>query len=229
MTFKTIARVLAASALLSISAFASAAPTNTFTISGTSFVIGSGYGTGNAQLDAVFTLSALPIATDLLEGQSYEFQFGTVNFKETCVNGPGEQQLPNANKCPKTENNGSETDSLDVTANISFSQPLSVAVPNVALTGAFVGLSNDTAEDFFIRFNEVQIAFGSFGGLFTVELADLHFHGVGSQNLMATITLDHVNAAPEVVTPEAVPEPGSLALLGLGFAAFGFARRRAAK
>ena len=58
--------------------------------------------------------------------------------------------------------------------------------------------------------------FGS-GGTFSLTLEDEVFHTPGSANVSGTFTL---------LTPSAVPEPGTWAMMLLGFGATGFAMRR---
>jgi hypothetical protein len=58
------------------------------------------------------------------------------------------------------------------------------------------------------------------GGKLSIDLNDLSFISTGTQNLIGTVTL--VSAAQ-------VPEPTTVALLGLGLLGFAASRRKSAK
>lgn len=208
---KAMSKVVLSAALFAAAQFASATP---FTVTKATFTPGSGYGTegylseiiGGSELDVVFSNAGFTTQNFNLStvGSTASFKVGTVNFRENddwfLIFGHGIDS--------------GEMENLGVSLALTFTNPSS-AVNTVLATGtATLGLVGDNAIDYSLNWSPMTVNFGN-GGQYTISLDTLDFRNVGSKDLYATVKLTH-----------AVPEPGSLALLGLGLAGAAFTRRR---
>lgn len=185
---------------------------------------GNGYGAdtnengGRDLLDVRFAQAFSDLDIHSLDvGQSYFFKIGTVTFLE-----------PNTGQQQPGIGNPSELDGLGVTVNFTFTNPFGgdkiVSTTGVATAGPI--LDTPEAVDYKLEWSTQTETYGN-GGQFTIGLNNLSFstNTEGAKDLFATITY---TVGESALAPRALPEPGSVALLGLGVGAIAFMRRRTA-
>jgi PEP-CTERM motif len=214
-------RTLAAAGLVFAAAALHAEPVS-IGISSASMTAGGGYGVdsggkegkeenGGMQLGVQFDHKFVAQGFALTHaGDSLAFDLAKVTFNEPDT-GDG------ANKGIR----GQELDNLDVAARFTFDTPVGWVANLSAIVTATTGEIGDTDVDYSIAWNPVELDFGA-AGRFRLSMNTLSFSSTGWQT--ASATLERLPAADLRVS--AVPEPASLALVGVALAAAVVARRR---
>lgn len=213
--------------LLGSASIAQASPTPVgFGIAGATPTLGAGYGpetdsveaNNPSLLDVRFTNTFSAQNNPLSEvGQSWTFELGTIDFRELNT-GSG-----NAHKITSNE-----IDDLGVSWLLSFTEPWVTDINLTAHVTANAGPIGDAPVDYGVYWTDTPVNFGT-GGQFRIRLNDVSFADsrLGAQTQTATVTLLELpEAVPNNDLALAIPEPDSLALVGVALAGLTVSRRR---
>jgi hypothetical protein len=171
---------------------------------------------GGTLLDVRFSTAGFLAQSFVLSDidEPFTFELGSVSFLESDQGNRGIAGIHN-----------NEDDHLGLTAGFEFGDPIGTTVHVYGSGTATTGRVGDLAVDYILSWTPKIVDLGN-GVHIEIALETLSFIGNESKPQKATVSLLRL---PDAVSANAVPEPVTLSLLGLGIAGIAVTRRKPTK